>query len=204
MADLLHRTHPLESRQAALAELNRRIDGLTVHTENCLAAVDLRVDPTGPGADAVGRALGAALPVEPNTWTHTADGQIIWLGPDEWLITSADLHPDEFEDELAWVASAYDGAAVDVSAQRTSLRLRGPLARELLSFGCSLDLRPSAFPRCCCAQTIVGRAGVLILALGEDDFRLFVRPSFAGYLVDWLLDAAIEFLPGTSSWESPR
>ncbi len=199
MAEFLYRTHPLESRKPALAELTRRIDGLSVHAEDCFAAVDLRVDPAGPGADAIGRSLGTALPVEPNTWTHTADGQIIWLGPDEWLVTSADLHPDEFEGELAWVASAYDGAAVDVSAQRTSLRLHGPLVRELLSFGCSLDLRPSAFPAGCCAQTTVGQAGVLILALGDDDFRLFVRPSFAGYLTDWLLDAATEFLPAQSS-----
>jgi sarcosine oxidase subunit gamma len=34
---------------------------------------------------------------------------------------------------------------------------------------------------------------VLLLALAEDDYRLFVRPSFAGHLADWLLDAAQEF-----------
>ncbi|HJP79264.1 MAG TPA: sarcosine oxidase subunit gamma family protein [Pseudonocardiaceae bacterium] len=196
MADILYRTHPLESRKAALA---RPIDGLSMHAEDSVAAVDLRVDPAGPGADAVGRSLGTALPIEPNTWTHTADGQIIWLGPDEWLVTSTEARPEDFEDELSWVVSAFDGAAVDVSAQRTSLRLRGPLVRELLSFGCALDLRPSAFPAGCCAQTIVGQSGVLILALGQDDFRIFVRQSFAGYFADWLLDAAQEFLPGLSN-----
>jgi len=198
MADLLYRAHPLESRKPALAALTSRVPGLTVQAEGGVAAVDLRVDPAGPGADAVGRSLGVALPVEPNTWTHTADGQLIWLGPDEWLVTSAAANPDEFEEELGWVVSAYDGAAVDVTAQRTSLRLRGALVRELLSFGCSLDLRPSAFPAGSCAQTTVGQAGVLILALAADDFRLFVRPSFAGYLADWLLDAAAEFLPADS------
>lgn len=193
MADLLYRTHLLESRKAALTDLTVRVDGLAVHAEDGVAVVDLRVDPHGPGADAVGRSLGAALPVEPNTWTHATDGLIIWLGPDEWLVTNAHARPEDFEDELAWVVSAYDGAAVDVSAQRTSLRLRGPLVRELLSFGCSLDLRPNAFPAGSCAQTTLGRAGVLIIALRTDDFRIFVRQSFAGYLVDWLLDAAEEF-----------
>lgn len=189
MADILYRTHPLESRKAALAGL----PGLTAFAEDGFAAVNLRVDPTGPCADAVGRSLGTALPVEPNTWTHTADGQIIWLGPDEWLVTSTGTDPGELEAELGWVVEAYDGAAVDVSAQRTSLRLRGPLARELLSFGCSLDLRPTALPAGSCAQTLLGQTGVLLLALREDDFRLFVRQSFAGYLVDWLVDAAQEF-----------
>ncbi len=193
MADILYRTHPLENRRAALAELSGRVEGLTVYPEDPVAAVDLRVDPVGPGADAVGRALGTALPVEPNTWTHTADGQLVWLGPDEWLVTSAGADPQEFERELGWVVSAYDGSAVDVSAQRTSLRLHGSLAREVLSLGCALDLRPSAFPAGACAQTYVGQTVVLLLALGPDDFRLFVRQSFAGYLADWVLDAAEEF-----------
>ncbi|MBK1787664.1 sarcosine oxidase subunit gamma [Prauserella cavernicola] len=192
MADTLFRTHPLAHRRAALAELSAAVGGLSVYPEDEVAAVDLRVGPVGPGGDALGRALGTALPAEPNTWTHTADGQLIWLGPDEWLLTSAGGDPAELERELGWVVSAFDGAAVDVSAQRTSLRLRGELARELLSLGCSLDLRPTAFPAGTCAQTHVGQTVVLLLALGADDFRLFVRQSFAGYLADWVLDTAEE------------
>ncbi|KAA5834978.1 sarcosine oxidase subunit gamma family protein [Saccharopolyspora hirsuta] len=194
MAETLHPTHPLEPWRAALAELTWAIDGLVVKPEEPAAAADVRIDPTGPGAEAVERALGAALPVEPNTWTATPAGQAIWLGPDEWLVTSKISRPHELEDSLGKVVAEHDGAAVDVSAQRTAIRLSGELARELLSFGCSIDLRPSAFPRGSCAQTTIGQAGVLILALGDgDDFRLFVRPSFAGYLADWLLDAAQEF-----------
>ncbi|MEV0698055.1 sarcosine oxidase subunit gamma family protein [Saccharopolyspora sp. NPDC050389] len=194
MAETLYVTHPLEAWRPALAALTWAIDGLVVKPENPVAAADLRVDADGPGAAAVEHALGSALPVEPNTWTATREGQIIWLGPDEWLVTSSISRPHELEDSLGKVVSAHDGAAVDVSAQRTTIRLGGALARELLSFGCSIDLRPAAFPGGSCAQTSIGQAGVLILALGDgDDFRLFVRPSFAGYLADWLLDTAQEF-----------
>lgn len=196
MADTLYRAHPLEHWKPALAAHSRTLDLLTIQVEGSVAALDLRIDPAGAGPAAVGSVVGAALPTEPNTWTHTRDGQIVWLGPDEWLVTSANLLPHELEDKLSRVVSAYDGAAVDVSAQRTSLRLRGPQVRELLSFGCSIDLRPSAFPTGASTLTTIGRAGVLILALGDgDDYRVFVRPSFAGYLADWLLDAAEEFLP---------
>jgi sarcosine oxidase, subunit gamma len=195
MADGLYRTPPLEGWRPALAELTRQVEGLSVQAEGGVAVVDLRVDPAGPGAHAVARSLGSALPREPNTWTDLGDGQIIWLGPDEWLVTSSSTDPETFEEALRGVVSGDGGAAVDVSAQRTSVRLRGALARELLSFGCSLDLRPSAFPAGACAQTTVGRAAVLLLALGEGDVRVFVGPSFAGYLADWLIDAAEEFLP---------
>ncbi|TNC25752.1 sarcosine oxidase subunit gamma [Amycolatopsis alkalitolerans] len=164
------------------------MDGLIIQAEREVAAVDLRV---GPAAGLT--VLGSALPVRPNTWIRAGDGQIIWLGPDEWLVTSASARPHKFEEELSRVVSPHDGAAVDVSAQRVSLRLRGENVRELLSFGCSIDLRLSAFPPGACAQTTIARAGVLILVLGDDDYRVFVRPSFAGYLADWLLDAAEEF-----------
>jgi sarcosine oxidase subunit gamma len=148
MADVLYRTHPLAAWKPMLAETSRQVRGLSLVAEDGVAAVNLRVDPTGPGADAVGRVLGAALPLEPNTFARTGDGEIIWLGPDEWLVTSATAQPEEFEDELGWVVSAYDGAAVDVSAQRTGIRVGGPVARELLSFGCALDLRRLAWPGC--------------------------------------------------------
>ena len=37
----------------------------------------------------------------------------------------------------------------------------------------------------------------MLLALSDagDDYLVFVRSSFAGYLADWLLDAALEFTP---------
>ena len=41
----------------------------------------------------------------------------------------------------------------------------------------------------------LGEAGVVLLALSDrgDDYVVLVRSSFAGYLADWLLDAALEF-----------
>lgn len=194
MARTLRAAHPLEGWKHALAALTWSIEGLVVKPEELVSAVDLRIDPAGPGSAAVEHALGSALPVKPNTWTATREGQIVWLGPDEWLVTSKVFQPHELEGSLSRVVSANGGAAVDVSAQRTAIRVSGRQARELLSFGCSLDLRPAAFPKGSSAQTSIGQAGVLILALGRgDDFRIFVRPSFAGYLADWLLDTAEEF-----------
>ena len=82
---------------------------------------------------------------------------------------------------------------VDVSANRTTLELRGPRARELLEFGCPIDLHPRVFGPGRCAQTLLARANVLIWHVAdepEDTWRLFVRPSFAAYVAAWLADAA--------------
>jgi sarcosine oxidase subunit gamma len=69
--------------------------------------------------------------------------------------------------------------------------------RDVLAKGCSIDLHPRVFGRGSSAQTTLGQAGVVLLALSDavDDVVVLVRSSFAGYLADWLLDAALEFTP---------
>ena len=76
MAEPLYRTHPLASRRQALAELSDQVDGLTVFAEEAVAAVNLRIDPTGPGAEELGRALGTALPTDD---FETIGGYIVGL-----------------------------------------------------------------------------------------------------------------------------
>ena len=89
------------------------------------------------------------------------------------------------------------GVAVDVSAQRIGLRISGPRARQVLAKGCAIDLHPRVFVPGSSAQTTLGQAGVVLLALGgrDDDaeFAVLVRSSFAGYLATWLLDACLEY-----------
>ena len=68
----------------------------------------------------------------------------------------------------------------------------------MLAKGCSIDLHPRVFARGRSAQSTLALAGVILLALGDggDDFLVLVRSSFAGYLADWLLDAAVEYTAG--------
>jgi sarcosine oxidase subunit gamma len=182
--------HPLEAWRDAFAALADDLAAgtdLTIGLEPLTAALDVRVDATG--LDAVAALVGGPLPTTPNTWTPIRDGRAAWLGPDEWLLFGA----TPAEDAVGEVAAPHRGAAVDVSAQRTAIRLRGRDARELLSFGCALDLRPASFPPGSCAQTLLGQAGVLLLADPDDAYLVVVRSSFAGYVAGWLLDAAQEF-----------
>ena len=83
------------------------------------------------------------------------------------------------------------GSVVGLSANRTALELRGPHARDVLAAGCSLDLHPRAFGPGDCAQTLLARAAVILHQTeAEPVYRILVRGSFAGYLADWLIDAA--------------
>jgi sarcosine oxidase, subunit gamma len=153
------------------------------------------VDPSGPGAAAAAGLLGVELPTTPSTYAKNGDTTVIWLGPDEWLVTGTTLAGPELEARLREAVAPHGGAAADVSGQRTTLRLSGAHSRDVLAKGCALDLHPQAFGNGTAAETTLGQAGVILLALNEsgDDYRILVRSSFARYLADWLLDATEEF-----------
>ena len=103
--------------------------------------------------------------------------------------------PEALEARIRSAAVAAGGAAADVSAQRIVVRLTGPRVRQLLAKGCAIDLHPRVFGFGDSAQTTLGRAGIVLLGPSDAgyDFVVLVRSSFAGYLADWLLDAAAEF-----------
>jgi sarcosine oxidase subunit gamma len=66
----------------------------------------------------------------------------------------------------------------------------------VLAKGCSLDLHPRILGPGSAAQTTLGHAAVVLIPLSDNgtDYRVIVRSSFAGYLAEWLLDAAEEFV----------
>ncbi|MEU9156770.1 sarcosine oxidase subunit gamma family protein [Streptomyces sp. NPDC048417] len=196
-------TAPIAAQRSPLAGAAHRLSAVTRSSRGAirlaelpfLAQVNVRLDAKGPAADAVGLALGLPLPLEPDTVAHTGEVTAMWLGPDEWLVVGRPGTERELEGRIRSAAGAEPAAVTDVSAQRTTLLVGGPRARDLLSHGCALDLHPRAFGPGRCAQTTLARTQVVLVAREESraGFWLLVRSSFAGYLVDWLLDAAVEY-----------
>jgi sarcosine oxidase subunit gamma len=165
-----------------------------------LSMVNLRVDPNGPVAGRIAALLGVELPTRPNTVASSPVWSVLWLGPDEWLVVGADGAAPDLVGLLGGLLAGERGAAVDLSANRTTIELTGPCARDVLEQGCPVDLHPRVFGPGQCLQTMVARAQVVIWrpsgggdsGAGET-FRLLVRGSFAGYLAAWLTDAAGEY-----------
>ncbi|MBM4793731.1 sarcosine oxidase subunit gamma [Streptomyces sioyaensis] len=189
---LHHRAHLLA---AADVEGPR---GVRLRELPCAAQVTLRLDPSSPAAARVAGALGLpALPVEPGgvrTAAGATERTVLWLGPDEWLVVGPEGDAPAIEAVVRDALGDGHGAVVDVSANRTTLEISGPCAREVLEKGCSLDLHPRAFGPGRCAQTLLARAAVILRQIDTGPtYHLLVRGSFAPYLADWLLDAMTEF-----------
>ena len=145
---------------------------------------------------AVGQALDMVLPADPNTSASAGGVTAIWLGPDEWLLTTdADQAATllrTLQDALAGLAAAI----VDVGDAATVIALSGPNAGDVLAKGCPLDLHPDVFAPGRVAQTIVAQADAILHRVDDGDeasFDIHVRRSFAEYLWLWLADAGLEY-----------
>lgn len=154
-----------------------------------VALVSLRL-PENRIAEA-GAALGAALP-ETGRVTPAPLGSILGAGPDEWLVLGNDGDQTRIEAALRALVGARPGAVVDLSASRAVLTLTGPGARDVLATCVALDFHPTRFGPGRCAETLLAKAPILIEQLDDaPSYRILVRPSYAGYVVDWLVDGLI-------------
>jgi sarcosine oxidase, subunit gamma len=147
-----------------------------------LAQVDLRLDPAHAGR------APHPLPIEPNTAWEEGPRAALWLGPDEWLVLGPPTVGPEIVEELEYALAGLHRSIVDVSANRVALELSGPGRFDLLSTGCPIDLNSRTWGPGMCAQTLFGRAQV-ILHERADTTGILVRPSFADYVIDRLLAA---------------
>lgn len=196
-ADISNRTSPLAAWTDRLAAL---APALTAVERPFLTQLTVRA--SDPAAVArMGEALGAAFPADPCTFTRGSgpfgDVEVLWLGPDEFLVVA---QPDldlrvPIEDALRAAIGSARGAVVDTSAQRTTVALSGPHVRDVLAHGCAIDLHPSVAPTGTCVQTCLARAGVILQVgdAGSGAFTVLVRSSFAEYLAAWLSDACVEY-----------
>ena len=155
-----------------------------------LTQLSLRLDPDGPAAASVAKVLGAELPTTPCTYVPAGPVDLLWLGPDEWLLL-APPDADGLRPALVEAIAPDFGTVTDVSAQRTTFDLTGPDVRDVLARGCAIDLHPRAAPTGTCVQTLLAQAGVILQVRDADApaVRLLVRSSYAPYLTAWLADA---------------
>lgn len=182
MTDDLRRW-PLADREDALARIARLSGGdVTAGLVTGLFQVALRVDPSRTGP------LPFAVPREAGTVATDVHHEVLWLGPDEWLVVT----PRDAADVMSTIDASLGTdphAAVDMSANRAIVELSGVGRHQLLESRCPLDLHPRSWRAEMCAQTLLGRAQVVLQHRG-DATRVFVRPSFGAYVVDVLVDAA--------------
>jgi len=145
-------------------------------------------DETAFGA-AVHAVLDLPVPTVPNTVAQAGDTRLLWLGPDEWQVQTPDALRASVLAQLRASLQGLHAAVTDVSDGYAEIVLDHPRAAEVLARGCPLDLHPSAFAVGRCGQTLLGKAGVLLVREGPGRFAITARRSLAAYVFRVLQDA---------------
>ena len=141
-------------------------------------------------AQAVQQFSGLPLPLQANTAESMGERQLLWLGPDEWLLKLPMGLGEPIEAALRTSLQGRHFSVVQVGSGNTTLTLQGPAAADLLARGCPLDLHPRSFPDGALAQSHIAKANVVLLCLkAEQSYEITVRRSFADYLFKWLCEA---------------
>lgn len=141
-------------------------------------------------AQAVAAVFGAAPPLSPGAANRAGGRAAIWLGPDEWLLTAEGEEPAALGAALAIALGARAHSLVDVSQRQIGLDVGGARARRAISAGCPLDLRDGPFPVGHATRTLLAKSEIVLWRRGPAAWRIEVWRSFAGYVADFLIEAA--------------
>lgn len=162
--------------------------GIRLQQRHPLSMLNLRGIADSALRDAVRSVCGCELPVAPNSSSSCPTGDILKLGPNEWLLVATPEKP--------WSETmAVPGATLtDISHARVAVLVDGDKSRDMLMKGCAIDLHPRQFPPGTCIQTTIAKIGVILHKLPNDSgFMLYAARSYAGSIWHWLTSAANEY-----------
>ncbi|HIW46016.1 MAG TPA: sarcosine oxidase subunit gamma [Candidatus Yaniella excrementigallinarum] len=183
------RRSPLAGRTQDMKQASGQ--NLSIREVPFTTQVGLRAEPGTAGHAALAAKLGGLPEKVGDVVGDVNSTAVLWLSPDEFLAVDA---PDTgLTDELAQALGDESGQVLDLSANRTFIEISGPAAELVLRKSCPLDLHPRTWKINQAYVTEVAQTPVILWKIGDFSWRIAPRISFADHVVNWLLDAMIEF-----------
>jgi len=137
-----------------------------------------------------GKLINAILPVQPNTYVTNDNVKVIWLGPNEWLITNNQNLYKNLKNEIGDIQAS----VTDVSENRTIIRISGDQIFKLLSKFLVLDLEKNLPYESSCAQTLFVKVPVLLVRNNNEkqipEIDIFTNRSHAKYIYNLIVDGS--------------
>jgi len=157
--------------------------------------INLRGDPKNINfISSCKKILSVALPITPNTYTSDKKRKIIWLGPDEWLVTDESQNNSDLINKLHIAVGDQESSVTDVSENRTILRISGKYLFNLLSKFLVLDIDKNLSNESSVAQTLFVKVSVLIVRNQKNnqdpEVDIFANRSHAKYVYNLLVDGS--------------
>ena len=187
-------------RNAVFEDVKIEKNGISIQELPFIEKINLRGDTKDRDfMSNAGSVLDILIPTEPNTKIQNRDLQVIWLSPNEWLLSFLnDDHFIKILEELNNKLNPEKTSITDISENKTIVRIKGNHTTELLRKFIVLDIDNALNSNLKVAQTIFVKIPVLIIRNHHDQeeqsFDIHVNRSHSNYLRDLLLDGCNQFI----------
>ena len=187
-------------RKSVLEDLKIEKNGISIGELPFVNKINLRGNTTDRVfMSNIGSVLDILIPTEPNTKIENKNLQVIWLGPNEWLLNfiNDESFTKIFED-LNNKLNPENTSITDISESKTIIRVEGIHTTELLRKFLILDIDSALNSNLKVAQTIFVKIPILIVRNHKDQetqsFDIHLNRSHTNYLKDLLLDGCNQFI----------
>jgi sarcosine oxidase, subunit gamma len=133
--------------------------------------------------------LGVDLPKTPRTSATWGDIKVLWLSPDQWLVTCARAKAQELADDLSAALVGVHSLAVNVSDMRAIIRLEGERVREVV-MGSTLDLTDGTYGPGTVRRMRFAEIAALLSIVEDTVIDIYIFRSYATYAWEFLAKAA--------------
>ena len=180
---------------SALSIDRKILNGVTIEEKKLSGKINVR----GKSSDKefmknIGSALDLVLPIEPNVRIFNNNLNIIWLGPNEWLVETPEDEKDKIISLLESKLNPQNTAITDVSFNRIVLRLEGKNVFILLSKFLVANLDKILKSNYNVAQTIFIKIPVLLIRNNTNNedasLDLHLNRSHSKYVYELLVDGS--------------
>lgn len=136
--------------------------------------------------EALSQVLGLSLPATQEAVVQQ-DCTLLWLAPAEWLLQIPANKTDSIQLDLTERLGSSLTVVCDFSDALVLFEVSGPDALEIFMTGCSLDLRPDAFPAGRVVRTVLVDIPAILWNPGNPDrFRCLIDRAFMEHFLAWL------------------
>ena len=182
------------SRNTVLENIKIEKNGITIEELPFVGKINLRGNTKDRDfLSNAGSVLDVLIPTEPNTIITNTELQIIWLSPNEWLLSFfKNENFIKIFNELNTRLNPEKTSITDISENKTIIRIEGDKTTDLLRKFMILNIDEALKDNLKVAQTIFVKIPILIirnhLNQEKQSFDIHVNRSHTTYLRDLLLD----------------
>jgi len=187
-------------RKAVLENLKIKKNGISIEELPFVGKLNLRGNPKDKDfLSNAGSILKTLIPLDPNTKIQNKDFQVIWLSPNEWLLSFFNnITFIEILNKLYNQLNPEKTSVTDISENKTIIRIEGNHTSELLRKFMVIDIDNVLNDNSKVAQTIFVKIPIIIIRNHLDkekqSFDIHVNRSHTKYLSDLLLDGCNQFI----------